>query len=266
MSHWTKELFEKNPQLFLATLEEHVAQASSETDILLKCLNEQDFKTKTILDLNCGIGRHSVELGKRGINVLGTDLSPYYIEIAKERAKKEGVEQRVRFRVADMRRIGLEIFDEKPFDGIINIYTSFGYYDDETNDDILRQCFTLVRSEGFFALEIMNRDWIVSNFQERGFSRYKNMIVLEDRHFDEKTSRMQSIWSCLIQQDDKHFILEKQFSIDHRIWSFHELIKMFQRTGWEFKKVYPGFSKQRSDVTTAETRRLLFIAKKSVSI
>lgn len=189
-------------------------------------------------------------------------MSPRYIEIAKERAKSQRIEDRVRFKVADMRRIASVLSDEKPFDGVINLFTSFGFYDDKTNADILRQCCNLVRANGFFVLEIMNRDWIIRNFQERSFSRYEGLIVLEDRDFDVKTSRMHAIWTCLLQQDDKNFVLKKQITIDHRIWSLHELIEMFGKTGWEFKAVYPGFGKKRDDVPIMEAKCLLFIAKK----
>lgn len=262
MSDWTKELFQKHPELFLGALEERMAQASREVDVLLRRLKEQGFKTKNILDLNCGIGRHSIELGKRGIYVLGTDLSLYYIEIAKKRAKKEKVDDKVRFKVADMREIASVLSNEELFNGVINFFTSFGFYDDETNDDILRQCCQLVQPEGFFVLEIINRDWIIKNFQERSFSRYKDVIVLEDRCFDPNTSRMNTTWTYLIQQDDKNLTLEKQITINHRIWSLHELIEMFERTGWQFKAAYPDFAQQQGDIPLLEAKGLLFIGKK----
>ena len=262
MSDWTKELFVKHPELYVGALEERVAQASREVDVLISMLREQKFKTENILDLNCGIGRHSIELGKRGTSVLGTDLSPHFIEIAKKRAEKEKVDDIVRFKVADMREIASVVSDEEPFDGIINVLTSFGFYDDETNDDILRQCCQLVQSEGFFALEIANRDWIVKNFQERGFSWYENVIVLQDRSFDLNTSRMNNIWTYLIQQDDKNFTLEKQITINHRLWSLHELVEMFERTGWQFKAAYSGFAQQHEEIPLARARRFLFIGKK----
>ncbi|MFX1487166.1 MAG: class I SAM-dependent methyltransferase [Promethearchaeota archaeon] len=261
-SDWTKELFEKCPELYLETLEERISQARGEVDILLMYLKEQGFRAKNILDLNCGIGRHSIELGKQGVDVLGTDLSPYYVEIAKLRAEKESLSDKVVFRVADMREIAEVLSDEEPFDGIINLFTSFGFYDDATNDDILRQCCQLVRPGGFFFLEMINRDWVVNNFQERGFSWFKNMVVLADSRFDPNTSRMYDIWTFLVRQDDARFILEKQITIDHRIWSLHELIETFDKTGWQFKAVYPGFHEQRSDVPILETKHMLFVGKK----
>jgi SAM-dependent methyltransferase len=262
MLHWTEDLFVNHPKLFVRALEERDSIAGDEVDLLLKYVGKEGFKVRRILDLNCGIGRHSIELGKRGISVLGTDLSPYYIRIANKRAKSKKVSDKVRFKVADMRRIGAILAREK-FDGIINLFTSFGFYDDKTNADILSQCSNLVRSEGFFVLEIMNRDWIVRNFQPRGFSRYKNLIVLEDRAFDAKTSRIGTTWTYLVQKENEDFVQEKQVTIDTRLWSLHELIAIFEKTGWKFKAAYPGFRPPQKEILMTEAQRLFFIAMKS---
>jgi len=259
--HWTEDLFVNHPELFLKALEERVSIAGGEVDILLKYLGEEGFKPRRILDLNCGIGRHSIELGKRGINVVGTDLSPYYIQLAKKRAESHQVADKVQFKVADMRKIS-ELLAREKFDGIINLETSFGYYDDKTNADILRQCCSLVQPKGFFAIEIANRDWIVKNFQPQGISHYENLILLEDRMFDAKTSRVKTIWTYLIQKGNKNFFLEKQVAIDHRLWSIHELIEFFENGGWRFKAVHPGFGRQQGDVPLTELQRLFFIAMK----
>ncbi|UCH50792.1 MAG: methyltransferase domain-containing protein, partial [Chloroflexota bacterium] len=130
MKHWTEKLFEQNPELFLSTLSELSPQARAEIRDILRLLGMHGYKPRRVLDLNCGIGRHSIELGKLGIEVMGTDLSPDYIEIAKKRAQKRKVEDKVRFKVIDMRRIQAALSDEKPFDGIVCLWTSFGFYDD----------------------------------------------------------------------------------------------------------------------------------------
>jgi 2-polyprenyl-3-methyl-5-hydroxy-6-metoxy-1,4-benzoquinol methylase len=210
MSDWTKELFEEHAELFLGAFEERIAQTPAEVDYLLRRLKEQGFKPKNILDLNCGIGRHSIELGKRGITMLGTDLSSYYIEAAKKRAKIERMDNKVHFQVADMRKITSVLEREGPFDGIVNLWTSFGYYDNETNDDILRQCLQLVGEDGFFALDIINKDWLARNFQERSFERLKGRIVLEERRLDQSSSRMYNTWTYLKEKDEGAFVLEKR--------------------------------------------------------
>lgn len=260
--HWTKELFEKHPELFLDAFEERLAQAAGEVDALLKYLKEQGFKPQRILDLNCGVGRHSIELGKREIEVLGTDISSRYIEVAKMRAKEARVDNKVRFQVADMRAIASMLKNEKPFDGIVCLWTSFGFYDDETNDDILRQCLKLVRDGGFFVIDIINRDWLVQNLQERGFTEIKDRIVLEERCFNPNDSRMYNTWTYLKKKGKDTFILENEINLDHRLWSLHELIEMFTRTGWQFKIAHPGFGQPQKEDSLIRNKHLLLIARK----
>jgi SAM-dependent methyltransferase len=240
--HWTEVLFKDNPELFLNLFDLRPERLTGEVDNLLKCLGEQGYKPKRILDFNCGIGRHSVELAKRGIQMLGTDLSPLYIEVAGKRAKEAGVSARVRFKEADMRKIAVTLKGEKPFDGIINFWTSFGFYDDATNDDILRQCLKLVKPGGFFAMDIINRDWLVKNLQVNGFGRRGDVIILEERKLNMDDSRMYNTWTFLKQKSKNAYALLKEVKLNHRVWSLHEFINLFARTGWKFKAAYSGIT------------------------
>lgn len=241
MAHWTEELFSRSSGLFIGAFDERIQQAHDEVIGLLNCLTEQGFQPKRILDLNCGIGRHSVELGRQGIEVLGTDLSADYIAVARKRAEEEGVAIKAHFRVADMRRIASVLDREKLFSGAVCLWTSFGFYDDETNMGILNQCLSLVEEGGFLALEIINRDWIVQNFQEQGFTKWRDFIVLEERQFNAINSRSYNTWTFLRQRDKENYILDKVVNLDHRIWSLHELISLLETAGWHFKAAYPGF-------------------------
>ena len=54
----------------------------------------------TAIDLGCGYGTNSIYLARRGLEVVGVDLSPTAIEGARRRAEEE--ELRVDFRVADL--------------------------------------------------------------------------------------------------------------------------------------------------------------------
>jgi SAM-dependent methyltransferase len=240
MPHWTEELFEDNPELFLDILRQLNPQAQAEVRDILGLLETHGYRPKRVLDLNCGIGRHSIELGKRGIEVLGTDLSSAYIKIAEKRVRKLKLHDKVRFKVADMRRIRSALSAEKPFDGILCLWTSFGFYDDATNDDILRQCLNLVKPGGFFALDIVNRDWLLCHFVERSFERIKDRLVLYERQFDSQTSRHKEKRTFVRQIDESTFAVEGAIQLDMRVWSLHELIKLFERTGWKFECAYPG--------------------------
>jgi len=240
--HWTEELFEKHPELFLGAFEERLDNTTHEIDVLLSYLNQQGYHPKRLLDLNCGIGRHSIELGQRGIRVLGTDISAYYIAIAREKAQIAGVTDKVTLQIADMREISSVLSGGDSFDGIVCLWTSFGFYDDKTNENILRDCLSLVKQGGFFLLEVVNRDWLLQNYAECRFTRFKDRILLQEGEFNPHNSRNYSTWTFLKQSGENMYTLEKAIELNHRIWSLHELVNLFENAGWRYEAVYPGLA------------------------
>lgn len=52
---------------------------------------------------------------------------------------------------------------------------------------------------------------------------------------------MYNVWTYLKRKNKNTFVLEKTVRIDHRVWSLHELVELFESTGWKFKAAYPGF-------------------------
>lgn len=74
-------------------------------------------KDKQVLDVGCGVGASACRIAKRlGCRVSGIDLSEKMVGHAKERARREGVEERVRFMVADARKLP---FKSESFDAVI---------------------------------------------------------------------------------------------------------------------------------------------------
>jgi hypothetical protein len=88
------------------------------------------------------------------------------------------------------------------------------------------------------------------------------MIVLEERSLDLNTSRMKSTWTYLIQKGKAKFVETKRITIDHRVWSIHELRELFNRTGWTIKSVTGGLQTM-PDTPLAEAKSVLLIATKS---
>lgn len=109
-------------------------------------------KGSFIIDLGCGKGRHSVSLHQLGFNVLGVDLSAESIAIARQK-EEEGL----RFDVQDMR----DFRAPQPADCIMNLFTSFGYFENESeNNRVLeRVCETLVPG-GYFIIDYFNSEMV----------------------------------------------------------------------------------------------------------
>jgi len=107
-----------------------------------------------VLDLACGKGRHSIYLNQLGYDVLGVDLSENSIEEA-----KKNTNDHLHFRVHDMR----VPFDEK-FDAIFNLFTSFGYFENE--NDNLKTLVAIKESlsdYGFAVIDFMNVPHVIAN-------------------------------------------------------------------------------------------------------
>ena len=58
-----------------------------------------------VLDAGCGPGRHALALARRGIDVVGVDLSPDFIALASASADALGVAEHARFETADLREL-----------------------------------------------------------------------------------------------------------------------------------------------------------------
>ena len=100
-----------------------------------------------VLDLACGKGRHSIYLNQLGYNVLGADLSENSIAEASKNSNET-----LHFKVHDMR----EPFEEK-FDAIFNLFTSFGYFEnDDDNLTTLKAIKESLSEYGFAVIDFMN--------------------------------------------------------------------------------------------------------------
>jgi SAM-dependent methyltransferase len=107
-----------------------------------------------ILDLACGKGRHSIYLNQLGYNVTGADLSENSIEQAKLHENDT-----LHFEVHDMR----EPFEQK-FDAIFNLFTSFGYFEHESdNTKTLKAICESLTEYGFGVIDFMNVKHVIDN-------------------------------------------------------------------------------------------------------
>ena len=145
--------------------------SDTETAFVLRHLPPARFPS--LLDLCCGSGRHAVRLATHGYQILGIDNNPHAIAQAQHNAAPH-----TRFLVHDMRDLGAI---GETFDGVLNLWHSFGYFDDATNQDILRQIHAKLRPGGRFILDIYNRESLERFPARRQFEKEGMQVVSEYR-------------------------------------------------------------------------------------
>ncbi len=259
--HWTERMFIDNASLYRSTLESLVERARAEVDGLKGLFEERGVPSGgAVLDLACGIGRHSVLLAEEGYRVVGVDLSPAFIARAEELAAERGVAGRVEFRVGDMREVGRLLTDFRGgFDVVVNLFTSMGYWDEGTDAKILRQLSDLCAPGGVLVVDIVNRDWLVRNFQARDLFRWEDgRVQLADRRLDLESSRMFNVWEWY-REVDGDLVHQDTVEVDHRVYSLHELKGLVEESGWSYQACYGGYD---LGPLTFDSQRMIFVAEK----
>ena len=224
-----------------------------------RTLQDVDFIDKTlllppashILDLCCGHGRHLVELAAREYQMTGLDLNARFLEMANEEAELRGLQVRLEHR--DMRDI--PFLDE--FHAVINMFTAFGYLENDDEDQkVLDGVSRCLRKGGQFLMELMNRDTLMRIFRDTRWNEADSgVMVLEHREFDHLAGR-NNVAHITIYPDGRQ--VTRHHSL--RVYTLTEIAKMLERAGLKVEATYGS-----TDGTpfTLDSRRLVIHARKA---
>ncbi len=205
----------------------------------------------TVLDLACGFGRHAIGMAGRGYEVTGLDFNRNYLEIAGAEAKAAGA--RVAWREGDMRALPFE----REFDGVYSFFTSFGYFGDDDNEQVLAGIARALRPGGRFLLDMMNRDWLLTHPEQRTWTQRDDGLLFMEETTLELTSSRVLARQMLIDprggpQVTKEFVL--------RAYTCAELTALLRRHGLWVRQVCGGADRSPYDT---EARRLVLVAERS---
>jgi SAM-dependent methyltransferase len=142
-----------------------------------------------VLDAPCGHGRIANQLAERGLEVTGIDATPEFIDIAREHASQRDLD--VDFRVGDLRALGTD----GPFDAVVCWFTSFGYFDDSGNQDVLDEFARVLRPGGKLGIETLHHDGFVRRFTTSSFASTTfrgEDVMIDTSVFDPVTGRIQT--------------------------------------------------------------------------
>lgn len=223
----------------------------TEASLFTERISKQFFQSKgeRLMDLGCGKGRHAVSMAKMGHHVVGVDLSERSISFA-QRAY-DGVEG-LSFVRADMRVLSHH-FDTNSFNGVLLLFTSFGYFeDDKDHESVLMQINSLLESGGLLVLDYFNLETVQNHLIAHEMIERQGWVFTIDRRINngwvEKSIRFIS------SEGKAEHVLERV-----RAFSPDDLKVMSESAGLKPIGLYGNY---QMDALVAESPRCILVARK----
>jgi SAM-dependent methyltransferase len=198
-------------------------RTAAEVEQVIELLGPRD----DVLDCPCGHGRIANALAERGYKLTGIDQSELFLERARADAHALGVD--VEYVHGDMR----ELPWRGRFDALVNWFTSFGYFDDDTNVAVAKGFHDALRPGGRLVMETMNPARVIKYFgpanlvAERG-----DDLMIDKLEVDQVNSATQT--ERIIVRDGR--VRRTHFRV--RLYTFTELRDLLESVG--FENVHPG--------------------------
>ncbi|MDT0347681.1 class I SAM-dependent methyltransferase [Streptomyces litchfieldiae] len=175
-----------------------------------------------VLDQCCGVGVFTVPLARRGYRVTGLDLQAGLLERAAADCAAAGV--KASFVCADAR----EPLAPESYDVIINMHTSFGYFDKhEDNLQVLRNAYRSLVPGGHLIVDLLSKEMYAS---WAGTPKIVDvpggMVVMRDVILDD-WARYRTDWT-LVRGD-----VAEHASLTCYVYSAAELRSMLEAAGFE---------------------------------
>ncbi len=203
-----------------------------------------------ILDAPCGQGRHAHLLAEAGFDVDALDYSKVLIDVA----KKRGTGSTLRYTVGDMRKMPARW--KGRFDAVLNLFTSFGFFDHPDEDErVVREFARVLKPEGVLVWQGGSRDGIMARFLAKDWWRGgKNRLYAQERSFDQLSGilTVNSTWS------EGRTIREREHRI--RLYNASQLSEMFRRHGLIVEQAFDGASDKPLSRRSSE---MLLVARKT---
>lgn len=197
-----------------------------------------------VMDLACGKGRHACVLNKLGFKVVGVDLAAKSIEAARDHENEN-----LHFFVHDMR----EVLTGYRFDAIFNLFTSFGYFEEETqNEQVLNAVNQMLAPKGLLVIDFMNAQKVI-----------RNLVAHEQKSCTQVSFDLKRTFN------GTHILKHIRFEVEGKTFEFEERVQalgldQFQRllTTCGFELLHSFGSYQLEAFDAGNSDRLILIAAK----
>lgn len=197
-----------------------------------------------LLDLACGKGRHARYLAEKGFRVTGLDISESSIAQAREFEN-----DRLEFFQHDMRKP----FRSNYFDGVMNMFTSFGYFKTEREHLLAMQNIARnLRPGGLFLLDYFNSSLIKTQLVPQDIKIIDGITF----HLNRKIEGGYVFKTIDFQANGRHL----EFTEAVRLYQLADFEHLFQKSGLKLKRLFGDYALENFHESTS--KRLILVAEK----
>ena len=243
-NEWFKDWFDSPYYHILYKNRDH-KEAEQFVNKLIAFLNPS--VGSSILDVACGKGRHAKQLAELGFHVTGIDLSNNSINEAK------GIDNnRLAFFVHDMRIP----FRNNQFDLVFNFFTSFGYFDSESdNQDAIGMMSEAIKMDGILVIDYLNAGRFSEEISQKETKEIDAVIF-----HTEKKIQDQKIVKTISLHDTKNDF-KAEFAEAVSLLSLDDFQKLAAKTGLSIQSVFGDYNLNPFVESTSE--RLILVLRKA---
>ena len=210
-----------------------------------------------ILDLACGGGDQAAEFAKKGITVVGIELTHSLVDHGNRIAS----EQNLPFQIiqGDMREVNFV----NEFQACVILSGSYGFFDDDDNLNVLRIIKNALKPGGQIYIQQPNPLNRLSK-KWKGWEEVDGGFVLEESVYILQTGKIHDSF-IFITRDGEIIKFSRKpedqgFSVDTRIYTLPEMIRMIQIAGLEFIQAF-GSIELPPDIYHAGSKAMNITAK-----
>jgi SAM-dependent methyltransferase len=180
-----------------------------------------------VLDLCCGMGRHSLALTEAGYKITGMDLS----DVLLAEAKRLDDGRRVKWVKGDMRNVPLT----GPFDAVVNLFTSFGYFEDDgENARVLTEISRLLKPGGRFLIDFLNAGQVKAHLVPASERTDGSVLIRENRSIEDGYVKKRIVIAESGKPDRKY--LEQV-----KLYGLPDFRRMMQGTGLRLDAIHGNY-------------------------
>lgn len=202
-------------------------------------------KGMKVLDMPCGVGRHSIELNKKGFNIVGVDKTEAYIKDAQQKEADD-----IEFLQDDMK----DFRRENSFDVVINWWNSFGYFKNKEDDRrMLKNIQASLKEDGALIMDLWSKEITAMNDFGQHWTEEDGIYNLEKGRPKDNWKKVERTW---IKLEDGDTI---EYTWEQRLYAASELEQILKEVGFSNVDFYGNVE---GDDFDDEADRLVVVAKR----